>query len=198
MPKKVDHDLRRVEIIDAARTLVLDHGARALTLRRVAEHMGMAHGALRTYFATKCELIDELVRDAQRRIGVDLQAQGYPTQRGLGALRTLYRVVLPTGDHGVTDLQVPWAVQAELMEAPDLAQLRPLVTDRLRTATLAHVREAIADEEITGRQPAEVTALLLLTFAMGLAAHRLHSDAALLDDLGVGAAEGFEALLASA
>jgi AcrR family transcriptional regulator len=60
---------RRGALLDAAIRLLARQGARAVTLRAVAEEAGATHGAPRYYFATREALLDEaLKRLAARQV----------------------------------------------------------------------------------------------------------------------------------
>ena len=58
MPKIVDHDARRREIIAIARRLIAEGGFRAATMRSLAAEAGYANGALKHYFDSKDQIIE--------------------------------------------------------------------------------------------------------------------------------------------
>lgn len=58
MPKAVDHDQRRREIVDATWGLIVRGGLEAATMREIAAGAGFANGALKHYFPGKDEIID--------------------------------------------------------------------------------------------------------------------------------------------
>ncbi len=57
MPRIVDHEQRRAEIIQAVWSLIGDHGIEAVTMRRVAERAGISVGRIQHYFASKEDLV---------------------------------------------------------------------------------------------------------------------------------------------
>ena len=173
MPKIVDHEKRREEIVQAAREVVLESGSAGLTLRRLAQQMGVANGALRLYFSTKSEVIEALFQDAVARTRADLVARGYYSQRGLAGLRTIYAILLPRDAEGVANLRIPVALQSEITTDPELAAVWVEAQEMLRDRTVQHLQEAIDDGEVDGRHPAEVTTYLLMNFAFGRASAQL-------------------------
>jgi len=58
MPKRVDAELRRSEIIDAVCRLVLSSGPSSITFRDVAAEAGVSVRLVQYYFGTKANLID--------------------------------------------------------------------------------------------------------------------------------------------
>lgn len=62
MPKKVDHDLRRHEIIGSVWRLIADEGIDAVTTRRIAEATGYSNGLPHYYFPGKDSVITEAYR----------------------------------------------------------------------------------------------------------------------------------------
>lgn len=59
MPKIVNHDERRQELIEATWQVIAQHGLSAVTMRQIAEEAGYANGALKPYFPTKsAETVD--------------------------------------------------------------------------------------------------------------------------------------------
>jgi AcrR family transcriptional regulator len=55
---------RRAEILDAARSLFLEHGFENVSTRKIAERVGISQAALFAYYRTKDEILVQLIRDA--------------------------------------------------------------------------------------------------------------------------------------
>ncbi|MCM5509993.1 MULTISPECIES: TetR/AcrR family transcriptional regulator [Vibrio] len=53
MPKIVDHEAYRKEIVTKAVTIFSEHGYHGLGMRKIAQALGMSKGALYYYFSTK-------------------------------------------------------------------------------------------------------------------------------------------------
>lgn len=57
-PRVVDHDQRRMEIIDVYLRIVADDGVGGATTRRLAAQLGVANGALWRYFTDTADLLE--------------------------------------------------------------------------------------------------------------------------------------------
>ncbi|MFJ9896583.1 TetR/AcrR family transcriptional regulator [Streptomyces sp. NPDC091280] len=79
-PRERYRDQVRTEIKDHAREQIAAAGASALSLNAIAKRMGMSGPALYRYFASRDDLITELVRDAYRSL-----ADTFRTAAGTGA-----------------------------------------------------------------------------------------------------------------
>jgi AcrR family transcriptional regulator len=62
MPKVVDHQLYRQELLEKATPLFLQFGFEGLTTRQLARQLGISTGTLYHYFASKDELFEALAR----------------------------------------------------------------------------------------------------------------------------------------
>src|SRR5271154_7609922 len=67
---------RRGELLEAVGEYVLDNGVASLTLRRVADAVGVSHVTLQHHFGTKEELVNEVVEHLIERTLVPEEA--YP------------------------------------------------------------------------------------------------------------------------
>ena len=57
MPRHVDADRRKSDIVDAAWQLIAEEGLEALTIRRLAAELGGATGRITNYFASKDDIL---------------------------------------------------------------------------------------------------------------------------------------------
>ncbi|HEV3036080.1 MAG TPA: TetR/AcrR family transcriptional regulator [Solirubrobacteraceae bacterium] len=85
---------RRGELLDAVGEYVLDNGIAALSLRRVADAVGVSHVTLQHHFGSKEELVGEIVEHllARTLIPQPLYADGVPNPQtdATSRLRTLW------------------------------------------------------------------------------------------------------------
>ena len=58
VPKIVDHDERRLELVDATWRIIARLGIEGATMREIALEAGFANGALKPYFPTKDTLLE--------------------------------------------------------------------------------------------------------------------------------------------
>jgi TetR/AcrR family transcriptional repressor of bet genes len=94
MPKVVDHDQRRAELVAAAWTVIAYEGIEAATIRRIAEVAGCTTGRVTHYFDARNEILVAALRRvhyaAGRRMLDHLQ-----TKQGSDSLRAVLLDALP-------------------------------------------------------------------------------------------------------
>lgn len=76
------HREHQAAILDAARDLMATGGLEALSMRAVAERVGVSATALYHYFENKQALVDRVVRSAFERFGASLEAAARREPRG--------------------------------------------------------------------------------------------------------------------
>jgi AcrR family transcriptional regulator len=171
MPKKIDPEVRRRELVEALWRVTRRDGWEAVSIRHVAAEAGVSIGMVQHYFTTK----DDLLRFAMDMIGQDY---GQRVVRRVGELpeprdpRAIVEIVLdelmPRDGRGRAEVQAAAAFLGRAMLHPEIAT--SLVADGAR---LTH---ALA-EQIRRGQPAnanpERDAAGLLALADGLIAHLL-------------------------
>ncbi|MBX6169654.1 MAG: TetR family transcriptional regulator [Thermobispora bispora] len=172
MPKIVNHEERRGEVVAAARRVILREGIEAATTRAIAREAGYSNGVLTHYFADKDEILVSALEASHRRIAERLREK-LSGRTGLAALREVLLDNVPLDDEraGETGLEVgfwgrsltsPALLEVQRREA---AELRYLVTSLLRSA--AEAGEIRTDEDL------EDVAERLLALVDGLSVHRL-------------------------
>jgi AcrR family transcriptional regulator len=97
MPKDVDHDERREQLLEAVWTVIARDGLEGATIRVIAKETGWSSGVLAHYFADKDEIIESALALAYERIAVrwDEKLQG---KSGIEALQELVLDNLPLDD----------------------------------------------------------------------------------------------------
>ena len=94
MPKQVDHEQRRIEIIEATWGIIARGGFAAATMREIAAAAGLANGGLKHYFANKDELLIAAFQRTFYRIN-ERAALATGDATGLAAIRALCMEMLP-------------------------------------------------------------------------------------------------------
>ncbi|QZY51664.1 TetR/AcrR family transcriptional regulator [Leucobacter tenebrionis] len=97
MPKIIDHDQRRKEIVDVTWQLIVEGGIEAATMREIASRAGFANGALKHYFSGKDAIIEGAYERSLSRIQGRL-AEHVAGKRGIEALEMSMRYTLPTNE----------------------------------------------------------------------------------------------------
>lgn len=146
MPKKVDHELRRHEIIGSVWRLIADEGIDAVTTRRIAEVTGHSNGLLRYYFPGKDSVITEAYRFVVE--ATDIRTAPAATARGLAGLRSLAEEIMPLDDTRRAEARVALAFWQRALNRSDEAALFARSFGAWRTFFTDRLTEAVADGEI--------------------------------------------------
>jgi AcrR family transcriptional regulator len=179
VPKIVDAEARRAEIVEAVFRIIAVDGLERASLREVADEAGLAVGSVRHYFAGSEELLSHSFTAVVDRIMVRLSA-ALPAMRestpGTGphraAVLTLLGEFLPLDEERAVDACV-W------MAFKNAARIRPFlaaVADRSHrevAAVVGQVIAALVTDDGDGQQSLAVEAERLLATLDGLCMHAL-------------------------
>ena len=167
MPKLVDHDARRADIIAATWRLIAHRGIDATTMREIAREMGMANGALTHYFPDKNAIIQaafEYVFQATN----DRIAARLGDAVGLDALRVFCREVMPVDEVTLTEARV---VIPFWQRALTDARMDAVFVDAMaqwRRSVEGFLARARSDGDVRTSVPDHVLAEQLLAMLTGL------------------------------
>ncbi|MBD8021426.1 MULTISPECIES: TetR/AcrR family transcriptional regulator [Brevibacterium] len=101
MPARIEPELRRQQVVEAAFRLVVAEGIDGCSLRKVATESGLNIGSVRHYFDGHEDLLAAAAKEAGDRMGRRLAAHSAENLRGLNgdqaldALQALVEEVLP-------------------------------------------------------------------------------------------------------
>lgn len=162
MPKVVDHEQRRNDIIDVTWQLIIDGGLEAATMREIASSAGFANGALKHYFPSKDDIIEATW---ERALALMSEYVTIGEQRGLAALREICWSSMPLDEDRITAGRVLLTFWKATLANP---KLREKYLDHLRMwrAQLhTFLQQGRADGDIVCRTPDEelVDEIVLLT-----------------------------------
>jgi AcrR family transcriptional regulator len=90
MPKDVDHDARREELLEAVWRVIARDGLERATIRNIATETGWSSGVLAHYFTDKDEILVSALRLAYERIA----ARWAIKLEGLSGIAALHELVL--------------------------------------------------------------------------------------------------------
>lgn len=105
MPKIIDHDQRRKEIIDITWQLIVEGGIEAATMREIASRAGYANGALKHYFPGKDDIIKGAYERSLGSISDNLQSH-IEGLTGIASIRASMLHTLPLTESDVTSARV--------------------------------------------------------------------------------------------
>lgn len=119
MPKAIDHDQRRRDIIDVTWNLIVKGGLEAATMRGIASEAGFANGALKHYFPGKDDIITGAYRRSVERVTSRIAeaAQGLD---GIEALRAIARATTPLDDESRDSARVLLAFWERGLSSDDI------------------------------------------------------------------------------
>jgi AcrR family transcriptional regulator len=122
MPRIVNHDQRRIEIVEAAWRIIARGGFAAATMRQIAAEAGFANGGLKHYFAGKDELLAAAFQHTFFRIN-ERAAHTIGDRTGLDAIRLLCLEMLPLDEERRVESRVTVAFWDRAASSPALFKI---------------------------------------------------------------------------
>lgn len=167
MPKFVDHEERRQELVEAAWRVINRVGLEHTTIREIAAESGYSTGALAHYFRTK----DDILRSALERADHDIRDRleqmpldAHPVAR----LRHALAQALPLDDRRAFELNLDVNFWARALNQPALRELQHRDHDTWRDVVLKAVIEAQEAGGLDPRRPPDDVTDLIVAFVDGL------------------------------
>jgi AcrR family transcriptional regulator len=166
VPKVVDHDERRLELLDATWRIIARQGIEGATMREIALEAGFANGALKPYFPTKETLLEfafgHVFNRTNKRISVVTAGKS-----GLAALRAFCLEVLPLDEERVNEARIVIPFWQKAVNDPQKA----LIHQRSMVAWLDAIRSWLTEARMAGEVTTpvvdEVLAGQLLNMLLG-------------------------------
>ncbi|MEV4565594.1 TetR family transcriptional regulator C-terminal domain-containing protein [Nonomuraea sp. NPDC049419] len=150
MPKIVDHDERRREVMSAARRVIVRDGIDAATTRAIAKEAGYSNGVLAHYFADKDEILLSALRQSHERIRARLTAKVEGASGPLAALRELLLDNLPLDADRAQETRLEVSFWSRSLAAEELAEVQRAEASDLRAAVRALLDRAHEAGELRG------------------------------------------------
>ncbi|NRQ33857.1 TetR family transcriptional regulator [Nonomuraea sp. NN258] len=172
MPKIVDHDERRREVLSAARRVIVRDGIDAATTRAIAKEAGYSNGVLAHYFADKDEILLSALRQSHQRIRERLTRKVRGVG-GLAALRELLLDNLPLDAERTQETRLEVSFWSRSLAAEHLAEIQRAEAAELRSAVRDLLAEARAAGELNAEENLDDVAEHLLAMMDGLSLHLL-------------------------
>ncbi|QYC44396.1 HTH-type transcriptional regulator BetI [Nonomuraea coxensis DSM 45129] len=175
MPKIVDHDERRREVLSAARRVIVRDGIDAATTRAIAKEAGYSNGVLAHYFADKDEILLSALRQSHQRIRERLTGK-VEGASGLAALRELLLDNLPLDAERTQESRLEVSFWSRSLASERLAGVQRAEAGELRAAVRELLGQARAAGELRGDHPddgLDDLAEHLLALVDGLSLHLL-------------------------
>ncbi|OUM41976.1 TetR family transcriptional regulator [Arthrobacter agilis] len=166
MPKIVDHDARRLELVEATWRIIAQMGPEAATMRQIALEAGFSNGALKPYFPSKDTLLAFAFGHVLTRTNARI-AEAKQGQRGLAALRVFCQEILPLDAERLNEARIVIPFWQQAAQDPEKSDLYRRSMDQWRAAILAHLQEARVDSEVTTAVEDPIIAAQLLDMLLG-------------------------------
>ena len=148
MPKIVDHNQRRLELVDATWRIIARHGIEGATMREIATEAGFANGALKPYFPTKDHLITFAFGHVFSRTNQRI-ANASASKVGLEALRAFCQEVLPLDEDRINEARIVIPFWQKTLTDPAKADLHETSMNQWRLALQGYLRQARDRGEVT-------------------------------------------------
>src|SRR5690606_30022455 len=123
MSRNVDHQQRRLEVLAAARRVIVRDGIEAATTRAIAREAGYSSGVLSHYFDDKDDILSSLLRHSHERVR-QRRVRRTAGVSGLAALRELLLDSLPLDAERARDARLEIDFWSRGLSADHLAEVQ--------------------------------------------------------------------------
>jgi len=171
MPKKMQKrrntEVRRRQIADAARELIIKYGSEHITGRRIAKEIGITEGAIYRHFKSKRDILSFLIEDIEANLVADIE-------RGMTSGATPLQVIDNTMKSHISSIEqrrgVTFLVIAEIISLGDkkLNRQASEVLNRYTGRIRDIISEGVKSGEIRDSVAPETAAILLSATIQGL------------------------------
>jgi AcrR family transcriptional regulator len=172
MPKKVDHDERREELVLAAWRVIAAQGIDEVTIRDIARESGYSSGVLAHYFENKDDLLAHALRLSHTRIRKRYDAEREKAEAA-EALRAILLDNLPLDEQRDMETRIEMSFWARALRNGDLHDIQQGESETLRTLLRELVEQAQEDGKIAAGHDREEVLEMLGAMIDGLSLHAL-------------------------
>lgn len=166
MPKIVDHDERRLELVDATWRIIARLGIEGATMREIAIEAGFANGALKPYFPTKDVLLAFAFNHVFNRTNARVAAVT-AGKSGLPALRDFCREVLPLDEERVNEARIVIPFWQKAVNDEEKSAIHRASMDQWHHMILGYLDQARKNGDVTTPIPDDAIAGQLLNMLLG-------------------------------
>lgn len=141
MPKVVDHDVRREQVLAAVWRVIARTGLRGATTRLIAKEAGFSNGVLAHYFTNKDDILTSAMQLSHLRIRERWETK-LTSVRGLSALRELLLDNLPLDEERELETKLEVSFWARTLGDKSFAEAQRLEEEELYDAIQRRLKEA--------------------------------------------------------
>jgi AcrR family transcriptional regulator len=172
MPKIVDWDARRDEILSATWRVIARDGIADATIRAIAREASCSRGILAHYFDDKADILGSALVMSHRRVAARMDARAAGLT-GLAALRVVMLEALPLDEQRDLEAQIEISFWGRALGNPALRTLQHAEFDRFADRLRGYLAEAEKNAELRDGVDIAVAAHQLLVLIDGLSAERV-------------------------
>lgn len=172
LPKIVDWDSKRDEILSATWRVIARDGITGATIRAIAREANCSRGILGHYFADKADILGSALLLSHRRVGARMAAATAGLS-GLSALRIVMLEALPLDDRRDLEAQIEISFWGRALGNAEMRELQHSEFDRLCTRLRGHLAEAEGLGELRTDCDLDVATHQLVVLIDGLSAERV-------------------------
>ncbi len=176
MPKIVNWDERRDEILSATWRVIARDGIAKATVRAIAREAHCSAGILAHYFDDKADILGSALMLSHRRVAARMDAEA-AGRAGLDALRVIMLEALPLDEERDLEAQIEISFWGRALGNLELRAVQNAEFDRFARRLRAHLAEARELGELRDGVDIDLAAHQLLVLIDGLSAQRvLYAD----------------------
>ena len=172
MPKIVNWDERRDDILAATWRVIARDGIAKATIRAIAREAHCSAGILAHYFDDKADILGSALMLSHRRVVARMEA-GAAGRTGLDALHVVMLEALPLDDERDLEAQIEISFWGRALGHPELRTVQNAEFDRFARRLRAHLAEARELGELRDGVDIDLAAHQLLVLIDGLSAQRV-------------------------
>jgi AcrR family transcriptional regulator len=172
MPKIVNWDERRDEILSATWRVIARDGIAKATVRAIAREAHCSPGILAHYFDDKADILGSALVLSHRRVAARMEASAAGLT-GLDALRVVMLEALPLDDERDLEAQIEISFWGRALGSPELRTVQNTEFDRFASRLRALLRQAGSQCELREGVDIDLAAHQLLVLIDGLSAQRV-------------------------
>jgi AcrR family transcriptional regulator len=172
LPKIVDWDARRDEILSATWRVIARDGLARATIRAIAREASCSPGILAHYFDDKADILGSALLMSHRRVAARMDA-GTAGLSGLKALKVVMLEALPLDERRDLEAQIEISFWGRALGTAELRELQHTEFDHLYARLRRHLQEAFDRGELAGSVDIGLATHQLVVLIDGLSAERV-------------------------
>jgi AcrR family transcriptional regulator len=172
LPKIVDWDARRDEILSATWRVIARDGIARATIRAIAREAHCSPGILAHYFDDKADILGSALLMSHRRVAARMDA-GTAGVSGLDALKVVMLEALPIDQRRDLEAQIEISFWGRALGTAELRDLQHTEFDHLCARLHRHLAEARERGELAGSVDLDLATHQLVVLIDGLSAERV-------------------------